>query len=90
MSGCIGNLPQVRTADIHYAQSGIFTPADIAFSRDAIAAECTPNVETMVMQDVDIEALRRHRYKGTTTNWLDRRTDIYRVSYGEDGHDLVV
>ncbi len=90
LSGCIGNLPSVRNADIHYAQSGIFTPADIAFSRDAIAAECTPNVETMVLQDLDIEALRRHRYKGTTTNWLDRRNDLYRVSYREDDQDLVV
>lgn len=39
LSGCVGNLPQVANADIHYAQSGIFTPADIPFSRDAVAAE---------------------------------------------------
>lgn len=90
LSGCVGNLPQVRNADIHYAQSGIFTPADIPFSRDAIAAECTPNIETIVMQDVDVELLRRHRYKGTTTNWRDRRRDLYRVSYSEDGEDHTV
>jgi predicted amidohydrolase/GNAT superfamily N-acetyltransferase len=84
LSGCTGNLPQVQNADLHYAQSGIYTPADIAFSRDAIAAESTPNVETMIMQDLDIEQLRRHRYKGTTQNWRDRRTDLYRVRYIED------
>ncbi|MEQ8765817.1 MAG: GNAT family N-acetyltransferase, partial [Planctomycetota bacterium] len=39
MSGCVGNLPFADNADIHYAQSGIFTPADIPFSRDAVAAE---------------------------------------------------
>jgi predicted amidohydrolase len=83
LSGCTGNLPQVQNADIHYAQSGIFTPADISFSRDAIAAESTPNVETMIMQDLDIEQLRRHRYKGTVQNWRDRRTDLYRVRYRE-------
>ncbi|MCA8974071.1 MAG: GNAT family N-acetyltransferase [Planctomycetes bacterium] len=90
LSGCTGNLPQVQNADIHYAQSGIFTPADIAFSRDAIAAESTPNVETMIMQDLDIEQLRRHRYKGTVQNWRDRRTDLYRVRYVEDGTEFEV
>lgn len=90
LSGCVGNLPQVANADIHYAQSGIFTPADIPFSRDAVAAECTPNVETIVMQDLDIELLRRHRYRGTTLNWRDRRKDIYTVRYREGGGDFEV
>jgi predicted amidohydrolase/GNAT superfamily N-acetyltransferase len=90
LSGCVGNLPQVQNADIHYAQSGIFTPADIPFSRDTIAAECTPNIETLVMQDLDIELLRRHRYRGTTQNWRDRRRDLYSVRYREDGVDYEV
>lgn len=85
LSGCTGNLPQVKNADIHYAQSGIYTPADIPFSPDAIAAECTPNIETIVMKDLDIELLRRHRYQGTTQNWRDRRTDLYQLHYDEDG-----
>lgn len=87
LSGCTGNLPQVPNADIHYAQSGIFTPADISFHRDGVAAECTPNIETIVMQDLDIELLRRHRYKGSVTNWLDRRKDLYAVHYRENGVD---
>ncbi len=86
IAGCTGNLPQVPVADIHYAQSGIYTPADICFSRDCIAAECTPNIETLIMQDLDIELLRRHRYTGTTRNWLDRRRDLYEVRFnGKDG-----
>jgi len=80
-AGCIGNLPFVENADIHYAQSGIYTPADFSFSRDGIGAECMPNVETVVMHDVDIELLRRHKYTGTTQNWNDRRKDLYRVLY---------
>jgi len=80
-AGCTGNLPDVDNADVHYAQSGIFTPCDPSFARDGVAAECQPNVETIVMHDVDIEALRRHRYGGTTQNWNDRRRDLYRVSY---------
>jgi predicted amidohydrolase/ribosomal protein S18 acetylase RimI-like enzyme len=85
VAGCVGNLPFVNNADIHYAQSGIFTPADFSFSRDAVAAECNPNIETFVIQDVDIELLRRHRYRGTTQNWNDRRRDLYEIRYVEDG-----
>ncbi|MFH1438871.1 MAG: GNAT family N-acetyltransferase [Pseudomonadota bacterium] len=90
LSGATGNLPFVENADIHYGQSGIFTPADIPFSRDGIAAECTPNIETIVMQDLDIELLRRHRYKGTTKNWNDRRRDLYRLVYKEDDEEKSV
>ncbi len=82
-SGCVGNLPFVDNADIHYAQSGIFTPADLAFSRDGVAAECTPNVETVVMHDLDLELLRRQRYSGTVQNLNDRRKDLYKVVYRE-------
>jgi len=86
ISGCTGNLPFVEAADIHYAQSGIFTPSDIAFARDGIAAECTANVETMIIHDVDLEMLHRTRYSGTVTNWKDRRTDLYRIHFrDEDG-----
>ncbi len=83
IAGCTGNLPFVENADIHYAQSGIFTPADVEFARDAIAAECNPNVETLIIHDLDFEQLRRHREAGATQNWKDRRTDLYRVRYLE-------
>jgi predicted amidohydrolase/ribosomal protein S18 acetylase RimI-like enzyme len=79
IAGTVGNLPQVKNMDIQYAQSGIFTPSDFQFSRDAVGAECTPNIETVVVHDVDLEVMRRHRLSGTTTNWLDRRADLYDV-----------
>ncbi|HEY8943525.1 MAG TPA: GNAT family N-acetyltransferase [Polyangiaceae bacterium] len=85
ISGCVGSLPFVDNADIHYAESAIFTPADIPFSRDSIAAESTPNVETIVMHDLDLELLRRHRYAGTTQNWNDRRRDLFQLKYVEGG-----
>lgn len=84
VSGCTGNLPFVENADVHYAQSGIFTPQDVPFARDGVAAECTPNIETLVVRDVDIEKLRRHRLRGTVQNWNDRRTDLYRVVFDKD------
>ncbi|HEV8248061.1 MAG TPA: GNAT family N-acetyltransferase [Polyangiaceae bacterium] len=81
LAGCTGNLPQVANADIHYAQSAILTPCDFPFARDGIAAECEPNIETLVIHDVDLELLRRHRYSGATQNWSDRRKDVYEIVY---------
>jgi predicted amidohydrolase/ribosomal protein S18 acetylase RimI-like enzyme len=83
ISGCTGNLPFVENADIHYAQSGIFTPADAEFARDAVAAECNPNVETVIIHDLDFEQLRRHRESGVVQNWNDRRRDLYKVVFKE-------
>jgi predicted amidohydrolase len=65
--------------DIQYAQSGIFTPSDFPFPRDAIASECSPNIETVIIHDVDIELLRRHRRRGSVLNWRDRRLDLYEL-----------
>ncbi len=79
LSGCVGALPQVDNADIHYAQSAVFTPSDIPFSRDGIAVEASPNIETVLTVDVDIEALRKARRAGTVLNLADRRHDLYRV-----------
>ncbi|MCA9176651.1 MAG: GNAT family N-acetyltransferase [Planctomycetales bacterium] len=90
ISGCTGNLPFVENADIHYAQSGIFTPADAEFARDGVAAECNPNVETVIIHDLDFEQLRRHRESGTVQNWNDRRRDLYRVVYKEGDNQLEV
>lgn len=87
LSGAVGNLPFVEGADIHYAQSCILTPSDIPFSRDGVGAEATPNVETMLVHDLDLGLARRTRRTGTVRTWLDRRTDIYRVHYREPGRD---
>ena len=90
-AGCTGNLPFVENADVHYAQSGIYTPADFPFARDAIAAESSENVETLIFNDVDLETLRRQRLSGTVTTWKDRRADLYRIRYREpDGTEFDV
>ena len=81
IAGSVGNLPFVDNLDIHYAQSGIFTPSDIPFTRDAIAAECSPNIETVIFQDLDLELLRTHKQSGSVLNWNDRRKDLYEVKY---------
>lgn len=90
VAGCTGNLPFVENSDIHYAQSAIFTPADAEFARDAIAAESNANIETLIIHDVDVEQLRRHKETGSVQNWNDRRKDLYKVVYQEDGHEFSV
>ncbi len=84
IAGTVGNLPEVENMDIQYAQSAILTPSDFTFSRDAVGAECTPNIETVVIHDVDLETLERFRQRGTVRNWRDRRTDLYEVRWRED------
>jgi len=81
IAGATGNLPFVDNADVHYAQSGIYTPCDFAFARDGIASESSANVETVIVHDVDVESLRRLRQTGTVTTWKDRRKDLYHVHY---------
>lgn len=78
-AGCVGNLPFVENADVHYAQSAVLTPSDVAFARDGVAVEAEPNLETVLPHDLDLETLRRHRRRGTVQNWNDRRTDLYQV-----------
>jgi predicted amidohydrolase/ribosomal protein S18 acetylase RimI-like enzyme len=81
LAGTVGNLPFAENMDIQYAQSGIFTPSDFAFSRDGIASECTPNIETLVIHDIDLELLDRYRRSGTVLNWQHRRRDLYEVLF---------
>ncbi|XZE52804.1 nitrilase-related carbon-nitrogen hydrolase [Planctomycetaceae bacterium SH139] len=85
IAGCTGNLPFVENADVHYAQTAILTPSDVMFARDGISGEANPNIETVIIQDVDLELLRRHRSTGSVQNWRDRRTDFYRLNYRIDG-----
>ena len=85
LAGPIGNLPFVQGADIHYGEACILTPCDLPFARDGVAEEATPNVETMVVQELDIEVLRRSRLVGSVRTLLDRRSDLYAVRYTEGG-----
>jgi len=90
IAGCAGMLPFVDNADMHYAQAGLFTPSDFPFARDAVASESMPNVETVVIHDVDLELTRRNRLTGTVRPWLDRRRDLYTIRYTGDGEAMDV
>jgi len=90
LSGAVGNLPFVEGADIHYAQSCILTPSDIPFSRDGVAEEATPNVEMMLVQDLDVELLRATRRTSAVRPWHDRNREVYAIFYreGDQTHEI--
>jgi predicted amidohydrolase len=79
IAGNVGNLPDVENMDINYAQSAVFTPSDFAFPRDGIAAEADANEETILVCDLDLDALHASRTAGSVTPRLDRRPDLFRI-----------
>lgn len=81
IAGTVGNLPETENMDIQYAQSAIFAPSDFEFARDGIVGECNPNIEMVVIGDVDLEILRRQRQSGTVRQLKDRRHDVYNIKY---------
>ncbi|MDH5472337.1 MAG: GNAT family N-acetyltransferase [Gammaproteobacteria bacterium] len=81
MSGNVGNLPNVSNMDIQYAQSCILTPCDFPFARDGIAADTTPNVETVAIADLRPDTLMMARNSGTVKNLKDRRHDLYHLHW---------
>lgn len=81
ISGSVGNLPGVENMDIQYAQSGIFTPSDFMFPHDATLAEATPNAETTLIADLDINLIKRQRKFGSVRNLMTRRTDLFELKW---------
>lgn len=79
-AGIIGNLPSVPAMDIHYGQAAVFSPSDFEFARDGIQAEADPNVEMLLVSDLDIGDLYRTRSSGSVRPHLDRRTDLFNYS----------
>lgn len=76
MTSTVGNLP-VEGLGLHYGQASIITPSDFPFARDGIAAEGTPNIEQIVVADVDLKDLESNRLNGTTIPLYDKRKDVY-------------
>jgi predicted amidohydrolase/GNAT superfamily N-acetyltransferase len=79
LAGNVGNLPDVGNLDINYGQAAVLTPSDFAFARDGIAAEADSNEETLLICDVDLNALHESRSEGSVTPRLDRRADLFKL-----------
>lgn len=80
MAGTVGNLPHAEHMDLQYAESAVVTPSDFPFARDGIAAEASPNTETMVVCDLDLRLLNEARNNGTVTQMKDLRRDLIHLS----------
>lgn len=81
IAGSVGNLPQVDSVDIQYAQSSVFSPSDFAFPHDAIVSETTPNTEMTLIVDLDLRKLKELRNEGSVRNSLDQRPDLYTTTW---------
>jgi len=79
ISGNIGNLPGVPSFLLNYGQSAVFTPSDFAFPPHGVAAEADPNVETLVIADLDLATLTAQRELGSVRPLRDRRPDLYEL-----------
>ncbi|WP_111497226.1 bifunctional GNAT family N-acetyltransferase/carbon-nitrogen hydrolase family protein [Marinobacter bohaiensis] len=84
LSGNVGNLPNVPNMELQYGQSCILTPCDFPFDRDGIAADTTPNVETVAFADLRPKVLLTARNSGTVKNLHDRRHELYSVNWRGD------
>lgn len=79
LAGNVGNLPDVGNLDVNYGQAAVLTPSDFAFARDGIAAEADSNEETVLICDVDLNALHESRSSGSVTPRRDRRADLFKL-----------
>ena len=70
----VGSLPMVPAVSLNYGQASILTPSDFRFSRDGILAEGQVNSEMMVLGDLDLDALRVSRERGTVLPLRDSQS----------------
>jgi predicted amidohydrolase/GNAT superfamily N-acetyltransferase len=79
LSGNAGNLPTTPSYLLNYSQSAVLTPSDFAFPMEAIAGLADPNVETVVIADLDLNSLAQMREVGSVRPLHDRRPDLYEL-----------
>jgi len=56
-----------------------FTPCDFAFPTNEISVEATPNMEMILIADLDMDLLRELQQFGAVRNLKDRRKDIFNL-----------
>lgn len=77
ISGNVGNFPTSRSYLINYGQAAVFTPSDFSFAPGATLGEADPNVETVVIAELDLTSLAQQRDLGSVRPLYDRRPDLY-------------
>ena len=81
ITGSVGTVPAIENVDIQYSQTAVFSPCDFPFPDNAIMAEASPNTETTLIVDVDLDHLKELRSQGTVRNYQDRRKDLYGITW---------
>lgn len=76
LSGNAGSM-QTRNYLLNYARSAVLTPSDFGFPDQAVIAEADPNIETVVVADLDLSALSQYRLDGSVRPLHDLRPDLY-------------
>ena len=80
MAGNVGNMSHVKSFLVNYGQAVVFTPSDVAFPSNGIAAQSDPNTETVVLSELDLGALAQQRELGSVRPFRDRRPDLYEIN----------
>lgn len=80
-AGMVGSLPLITDLTAQYAQSGIYTPSDFSLPFQAIATEASPNVEMVVVADLDFAILDQVRESGSVQNHADAASDGLHVHF---------
>jgi predicted amidohydrolase len=70
-SSTVGGLPDVVDCAINYGQAAIMAPCDVPFAPMGIIREGTPNIETTIMGDLDMDLLSQTRNDGTVRTFRD-------------------
>ncbi len=78
IAGNVGNLPS-RHYLLNYGQAAVLTPSDFAFPLQATAGEADPNIETVVIAELDLTSLAMQREMGSVRPLYDRRPDLYEL-----------
>ncbi len=76
-----GNAGTVHTRNylLNYARSAVLTPSDFGFPDAAVISEADPNVETVVVADLDLAALAQYRIDGSVRPLHDLRADLFEL-----------
>ena len=80
ISGNVGNLHNVKSYLLNYGQASILTPSDFAFPPNNTEGQADPNIETVVVAELDLTILHMQREMGSVRPLYDRRIDLYDLS----------
>lgn len=65
VSHTVGSIPMAPAVSLNYGQASILTPSDFPFSRDGVLSEGQPNLEMMVIGELNLRTIHESRTTGT-------------------------